>query len=201
GSAGRQPAAIFKEEWGAAARNRAGGGRVMASWDEIFNLMRQLEGELLRLQLDRGASSWRVVKEAEAGWYSRAYLADRLPAEIARARRSGRPVGLGLFRLDQGELVPAAWRFFLQRAPQPEEVAVVYGDQALCFLFPEQDGAGVRRRTVELADEAVVFGLFPRDALKLSRSEERRVGKECRSRWAPYHQKNNEMIVAGESEH
>jgi len=140
----------------------------MACWDEIFNLMRQLEGELLRLQLDRGASSWRVVKEAEAGWYSRAYLADRLPAEIARSRRSGRPFGLGLFRLDQGELVPAAWRPFLQRALQPEEVAVLYGDRALCFLFPEQDGAGVRRRTVELADEAVVFGLFPRDALKLS---------------------------------
>ena len=28
----------------------------------------------------------------------------------------------------------------------------------------------------------------PRPALKiLSRSEERRVGKECRSRWSPYH--------------
>ena len=25
------------------------------------------------------------------------------------------------------------------------------------------------------------------DALELSRSEERRVGKECRSRWSPYH--------------
>ena len=24
-------------------------------------------------------------------------------------------------------------------------------------------------------------------ALKLTRSEERRVGKECRSRWSPYH--------------
>ena len=28
-------------------------------------------------------------------------------------------------------------------------------------------------------------GLFPRG--ELSRSEERRVGKECRSRWSPYH--------------
>ena len=26
-----------------------------------------------------------------------------------------------------------------------------------------------------------------RDALKHRRSEERRVGKECRSRWSPYH--------------
>src|SRR2546421_6019330 len=29
--------------------------------------------------------------------------------------------------------------------------------------------------------------IFPRQALYRSRSEERRVGKECRSRWSPYH--------------
>ena len=28
---------------------------------------------------------------------------------------------------------------------------------------------------------------FPIDYLVFSRSEERRVGKECRSRWSPYH--------------
>ena len=28
---------------------------------------------------------------------------------------------------------------------------------------------------------------FLRDHLGLTRSEERRVGKECRSRWSPYH--------------
>src|SRR5437016_9307514 len=30
-----------------------------------------------------------------------------------------------------------------------------------------------------------------RKILKRERSEERRVGKECRSRWSPYHQKKN----------
>ena len=30
------------------------------------------------------------------------------------------------------------------------------------------------------------FGLFP-PPIKIVRSEERRVGKECRSRWSPYH--------------
>src|SRR3712207_5777931 len=29
--------------------------------------------------------------------------------------------------------------------------------------------------------------LLPPDAVDLARSEERRVGKECRSRWSPYH--------------
>ena len=31
----------------------------------------------------------------------------------------------------------------------------------------------------------VIAGLFP--SIAASRSEERRVGKECRSRWSPYH--------------
>src|SRR5438034_11085663 len=31
----------------------------------------------------------------------------------------------------------------------------------------------------------------------LARSEERRVGKECRSRWSPYHEKRNELDSAG----
>src|SRR5256885_16497655 len=30
-------------------------------------------------------------------------------------------------------------------------------------------------------------GIFPGFSLALIRSEERRVGKECRSRWSPYH--------------
>ena len=35
------------------------------------------------------------------------------------------------------------------------------------------------------AQQSVPEG-FPKDILK-TRSEERRVGKECRSRWSPYH--------------
>src|SRR3712207_8761363 len=36
-------------------------------------------------------------------------------------------------------------------------------------------------------DEGVYVLLEPLDALLCKRSEERRVGKECRSRWSPYH--------------
>src|SRR5690554_7981183 len=32
----------------------------------------------------------------------------------------------------------------------------------------------------------------PELALEITRSEERRVGKECRSRWSPYHKKKKE---------
>ena|SRR2546430_936539 len=39
-----------------------------------------------------------------------------------------------------------------------------------------------------VADEEVHLVLFePKSTLNTGRSEERRVGKECRSRWSPYH--------------
>ena len=36
-------------------------------------------------------------------------------------------------------------------------------------------------------NEFLKSGLTPVEAVKVRRSEERRVGKECRSRWSPYH--------------
>src|SRR3712207_8952949 len=45
--------------------------------------------------------------------------------------------------------------------------------------------------SVVMVGHGALFGLVPGAALSLlggvSRSEERRVGKECRSRWSPYH--------------
>ena len=35
--------------------------------------------------------------------------------------------------------------------------------------------------------QIIVFPNPTRDAINIIRSEERRVGKECRSRWSPYH--------------
>src|SRR3712207_9137038 len=46
-------------------------------------------------------------------------------------------------------------------------------------------------RALELGINVVIdYGLWGRDersCLRRARSEERRVGKECRSRWSPYH--------------
>ena len=49
------------------------------------------------------------------------------------------------------------------------------------FKAPEEAIAAVRKRTE--------FGVYAYGALPQERfrSEERRVGKECRSRWSPYH--------------
>ena len=82
---------------------------------------------------------------------------------------------------------------------------------SICFLWEEkipgvhgsgQEGFGMAREAedrsthivyekdrigeVKIADEvvAIIAGLA---ATEVDRSEERRVGKECRSRWSPYH--------------
>src|SRR2546427_12230773 len=44
---------------------------------------------------------------------------------------------------------------------------------------------GVSRTTVSMWENGHVP--IPKAAVELIRSEERRVGKECRSRWSPYH--------------
>ena len=49
----------------------------------------------------------------------------------------------------------------------------------------------VRRALLSVSDKAGIVefaqALSARGVELLSRSEERRVGKECRSRWSPYH--------------
>jgi len=46
------------------------------------------------------------------------------------------------------------------------------------FLLPQMEAAVARIiRAIDQQEKIVLFG----------RSEERRVGKECRSRWSPYH--------------
>ena len=45
----------------------------------------------------------------------------------------------------------------------------------------------MRRHLERLQAHAVDLVLFPEMSLTGFRSEERRVGKECRSRWSPYH--------------
>ena len=63
-----------------------------------------------------------------------------------------------------------------------------YGAEAEQFSFyriPKVLFTEERFRSVS-AEAKVLYGLLL-DRMSLSRSEERRVGKECRSRWSPYH--------------
>src|SRR3712207_9531799 len=54
------------------------------------------------------------------------------------------------------------------------------------LIYPLQD---VVRQVLHRLPGQVFFG-----SLSGQRSEERRVGKECRSRWSPYHYKKNTCV-------
>ena len=43
------------------------------------------------------------------------------------------------------------------------------------------------RKQIDDAFDELPFQILPGDVATVLRSEERRVGKECRSRWSPYH--------------
>src|SRR3712207_9231368 len=71
----------------------------------------------------------------------------------------------------------------------------VAGDANVTATFSEAV-SGVSAATFELRDpaNAVVAATVTYDAAsRTARSEERRVGKECRSRWSPFHLKKYHM--------
>ena len=75
--------------------------------------------------------------------------------------------------------------------------AVIIGIFAAVFALSEREKAfsvrTAQAKTQDIYNSVTVFGsVVPSRTVSLvpensSRSEERRVGKECRSRWSPYH--------------
>ena len=62
-----------------------------------------------------------------------------------------------------------------------DDLMALYKAANICWICPLRDGLNL------VAKEYVAVHNGEDGALILSRSEERRVGKECRSRWSPYH--------------
>ena len=79
------------------------------------------------------------------------------------------------------EVIPA-----LEKAAESEEL-----ERAESFLRLAVENAGIAEKTgLALCQDtgmAVVFAQIGQNVHITGRSEERRVGKECRSRWSPYH--------------
>src|SRR5690554_1259828 len=88
---------------------------------------------------------------------------------------------------------------FIKKNPKSSDLFVAQKAmnlQEVCFSNPRGAGTakadleklckdiGIKTVTININKHDVFFNP---DARKSLRSEERRVGKECRSRWSPYH--------------
>lgn len=145
------------------------GGMLMGSWERLVDLIDEIERAVSDVQTERRDPRWETVRDVEAGWYSRGYLAHRLPAEIVRSQRTGRPCGLGLLRLKEGDgLRSDRWGPFLAVHLDPVEVAVSYSEREVLFLFPELEETTTRARLIALADAACLAGLASFSSVELS---------------------------------
>src|SRR5712691_7002165 len=115
----------------------------------------------------------------EAGDEVVVHHADGLHEGVADGRSHEAEVSLGECRAHRVRL-PGAGGEIAQRAPAKllrlpaDEVPEKGAERAVRFLEPEECPG--------IADRGIHFLAIAHD-----RSEERRVGKECRSRWSPYH--------------
>ena len=109
----------------------------------------------------RGNAHWRV----KGGSHYR--VKDEVPWRV----EGSRPIGSRVKRLAQGELMPASTRtgYYLTQNSQ---------DLRLRRPSPAQE---------HLCRKEEICLKLTRHNGRSGRSEERRVGKECRSRWSPYH--------------
>src|SRR3712207_1384117 len=70
--------------------------------------------------------------------------------------------------------------------PTPDDVERIDADPLRC-LDPEASARMVAEVDAAKKDADTLGGIVVVLAFAVPRSEERRVGKECRSRWSPYH--------------
>src|SRR5205809_7583236 len=81
--------------------------------------------------------------------------------------------------------------FFMVRSYYPSECHADYFDfERIEALKPAIEACGI-----STLSQSPMLGFHKQMDNRIKRSEERRVGKECRSRWTPYHKKkkNEEM--------
>ena len=109
--------------------------------------------------------------------------ATELGLPVATPQRSGEIVDdVSALDADLGVVVA-----FGQLLPPSLLAATAHGFVNVHFsLLPRWRGAAPVERALLAGDPTTGVGIMEMEA-GLDRSEERRVGKECRSRWSPYH--------------
>ena len=84
------------------------------------------------------------------------------------------------------------WKDVIAKAPTGTGKTFAFGIPMVEHIDPDSDAvqglvlAPTRELAIQIRDELRDLCAF-KEGVRTVRSEERRVGKECRSRWSPYH--------------
>src|SRR5258707_9974627 len=116
-------------------------------------------------------------------------LTSTAPARLYALQLKLRPLETGTLMPFSGELVHGAWLEWI-RAAAPDVSAMLHlGNKRRLFTCSSLQFPLSRNRILEAERENVHLPVHPEKTYttRITRSEERRVGKECRSRWSPYH--------------
>ena len=120
--------------------------------------------------IDKGFKSWLVLNFSHSSYLSLDYIIDAVVNDVECYN-----VSVDLTRNNLGEsfdnLMPLVLDFTIN-------------NKYIKYIFVEKNKANLIFNWTTILNE-VNLTLFGKDYL--TRSEERRVGKECRSRWSPYH--------------
>ena len=106
-------------------------------------------------------------------------------ARNAALRRAGLPIVVGLAVLLGGITVWYAWVVARHLRDDARETSLLLGRVFAGLSDPGPDAT--TDALLDLARQVRSLGIAIVVMDTAGRSEERRVGKECRSRWSPYH--------------
>src|SRR5260370_25615098 len=124
------------------------------------------------------------MEHASGGLHIPYYLPDGTPAPRSRVRTALTAREGSRWSKGEGRIVPYGLER-LEEARQAGYLVLVEGESDCWTLwyqgFPALGLPGAEMASI--VEESMLSGI---DRLYI-RSEERRVGKECRSRWSPYH--------------
>ena len=176
-------------------------GRYQRVAGAVARFARSLTGrENLRVILGSGSKSSDDEIVIDPGLFQSAYgrRAPVTPEETALASALHEVVHLVSTDLEERRPLPAEWLPKDSEPPEDQELMLLEaldragGPPAEALFFALEDARQeLQGLSVYPGARSVLADLYraaiPEAAANTGRSEERRVGKECRSRWSPYH--------------
>lgn len=137
----------------------------MAGWEELHRLLRRAEEVARRIEQSGWEAPSGTARDPLFGCYPRGYLADRLPAELARAGRFGRSLAVAVLHFEESPFDAAqahGWRDALAASLDLFDLPVRFDEHRLVLLLPEVGKEEAAQKAERLAGALVLSGVAGR---------------------------------------